>query len=104
MTVPEGFTADGVEPEVYRTAIARLISVAGAGLERQAQLEHALESRVAIEQAKGVLSERFGITVEEAFELVRRASRNQRVPAREVAREILASRETPPSVVDARGE
>ncbi len=37
----------------------------------------------------------------EAFELIRRVSRNQRVPAREIAAELLASSETPTSILEA---
>jgi transcriptional regulator with GAF, ATPase, and Fis domain len=40
------------------------------------QLESALDSRVGIEQAKGVVSERRGISVDEAFVLIRRFARN----------------------------
>ncbi len=40
------------------------------------QLEAALDSRVAIEQAKGVVAERNGVHVDEAFVLIRRFARN----------------------------
>lgn len=49
------------------------------------QLEHALESRVIIEQAKGVLSREHGVSVDEAFELLRAHSRSRSVALRELA-------------------
>jgi GAF domain-containing protein len=42
------------------------------------QLQGALYSRVAIEQAKGVLAERLAVPVEDAFTLMRRHARNNR--------------------------
>lgn len=39
------------------------------------QFRHALNSRVTIEQAKGILSEREGITTDEAFARLRAAAR-----------------------------
>lgn len=44
--------------------------------ERVDQLQHALNSRVVIEQAKGILSERHGVTPAHAFERLRRHARN----------------------------
>jgi GAF domain-containing protein len=49
------------------------------------QLQHALDSRVVIEQAKGVLAERLTMTMPEAFELLRRHARSHHAKLAEVA-------------------
>ncbi|MGH9091953.1 MAG: ANTAR domain-containing protein, partial [Acidimicrobiales bacterium] len=53
------------------------------------QLQGALDSRVAIEQAKGVLAERLAVPVEDAFSLMRRHARNHRRRLDTVAREVV---------------
>lgn len=46
--------------------------------ETAAQLQVALTSRVMIEQAKGVIAERYDVTIDEAFERLRAAARRER--------------------------
>ena len=53
------------------------------------QLQHALNSRVVIEQAKGVLSHTHGVTVDRAFDLMRAYSRNNNTPISQVAARIV---------------
>jgi AmiR/NasT family two-component response regulator len=53
------------------------------------QLQGALTSRVVIEQAKGVLATRLDVEVEEAFELMRKRSRDERRRLVEVAEEVV---------------
>jgi hypothetical protein len=67
--------------------------------QRAAQLEGALESRVVIEQAKGVLRERFGWPVDEAFEVLRYAARSSREKIHVLAREVVARDQTPNAIV-----
>ncbi len=69
-------------------AVARMLAVTQATYERRAQLEHALESRVVIEQAKGIVAERYGMSLDEAFRLIRRAARTNRMKLHDLAREI----------------
>jgi AmiR/NasT family two-component response regulator len=86
--VEERLRVDGADP-------ARLQELVSSLLEQNAQLRTALESRIVIEQAKGVLAERFGVGVEEAFELLRRAARNHRMSIHALAGRVVAARETP---------
>ena len=53
-----------------------------------AQLQNALTSRVIIEQAKGVLSERRKITVDQAFDLLRSHARSANRHLSDLAREV----------------
>ena len=56
------------------------------------QLSHALNSRVIIEQAKGMLSERVGIDVDEAFGQLRSHARNHNRRLVDVAQDVLDGR------------
>jgi hypothetical protein len=56
------------------------------------QLQNALQSRVLIEQAKGVLAERLRIGVPQAFEALRRYSRSQNQHLSAVAEAVVAGR------------
>src|ERR671934_153764 len=50
-----------------------------------ANLQRALDTRVVIEQAKGVLAERFGLDVPEAFQLLRTSARSNRMRLHDLA-------------------
>lgn len=54
-----------------------------------AQLEHALQSRVIIEQAKGVLAERHRIPTSEAFQRLRDRARRTRTSVHALARQVV---------------
>jgi GAF domain-containing protein len=62
-----------------------------AAEERTEQLQHALDSRIIIEQAKGVLSERAGISPDEAFLRIRGYARSHSERLRRVCERILDS-------------
>ena len=66
--------------------------------EANAQLQRALDSRVVIEQAKGILAERFGLEIPEAFDLLRRSARNNRMRLHILATLVVESEETPPEI------
>lgn len=58
-------------------------------------LQYALDSRVIIEQAKGVLAERYGLKVDEAFELLRRYARGCGLKLHAVADGVVAGERFP---------
>lgn len=58
------------------------------------QLQTALNARIAIEQAKGVLSERTGLEIDQAYERLRRYARSHNRRLREVALDLLEGRLT----------
>jgi GAF domain-containing protein len=64
---------------------------------RAEQLQGALQSRVAIEQAKGVLAERSNITVDQAFTIMRAHARGTGTKMQEVARDLISGALTFPS-------
>ena len=69
-------------------------------LVKNQQLQRALESRIVIEQAKGVLAERYRMSIDDAFELLRRSARSHRIRLHVLATAVVASRKTP---VEIRG-
>ncbi len=67
-------------------------------------LEHALETRIVVEQAKGVLAERWQVPVAAAFERLRREARTRRVRIHELASGVLDGTLVldPPTVLEDR--
>ena len=60
------------------------------GVELAAQLQGALDSRVVVEQAKGIVAERLHLGMDEAFALIRGYSRQNRSRLSEVAADVIA--------------
>ena len=91
-------TAGSLDPAVARAARA-LVDVATIGIlqerairERElvaGQLQTALNSRVLIEQAKGILAERLQTSPDEAFLLLRRYARNHNQALTELAGDVI---------------
>lgn len=56
------------------------------------QLQHALDSRILIEQAKGVIAATLGTTVPNAFAILRTYARDRNLPLRQVADDVVSRR------------
>ena len=63
------------------------------------QLQTALESRIVIEQAKGVLAERHLLPPDYVFQALRAGARSDGRRLHDVAQEVLASQTTPPGIL-----
>ena len=68
------------------------------------QLRQALTSRVVVEQAKGFLRESLGVSIEEAFHLLRTYSRNHQRHLTDVARRLMTEPGSRPEVLSAMSE
>ncbi|QHC68876.1 GAF domain-containing protein (plasmid) [Rathayibacter sp. VKM Ac-2759] len=77
------------------TDVAALALVHSENLQQQndlaAQLRHALDSRVLIEQAKGVIAERNSISIDRAFALIRAHARANSARLHDVAHRIVTT-------------
>jgi AmiR/NasT family two-component response regulator len=80
----------------------RLAELVVALADENANLQRALDTRVVIEQAKGVLAERFGVDVHEAFQVLRMSARSNRIRLHDLATRVVASRQTPPEIEEIR--
>jgi hypothetical protein len=60
-------------------------------LERVAQLETALQSRIVIEQSKGILARALGVSIDQAFSLLRKAARDRGTKLHDLSADIAAS-------------
>jgi len=89
---------NGLDPAVARAARA-LVDIATIGILQEravhqqeivaGQLQVALNSRVMIEQAKGILAERLQTTPDEAFIMLRRYSRSHNYPLTQLAGDVI---------------
>ncbi|MFJ9627617.1 ANTAR domain-containing protein [Streptomyces sp. NPDC091280] len=98
-TPPDGRSDGGGSELLVAQALA---DAAGLGLHNHrayaqyrslaGQLQEALSSRVRIEQAKGMLAERWRVGTDEAFGELRRYARRRRLPLDRVARSVIERR------------
>ena len=87
--------ADAGAVRAFTVVLGRLIgSITDARdkAELTAQLQFALDARVLVEQAKGVLMEREGVDAKRALELLRRRARSSERKLADGARELIARR------------
>jgi GAF domain-containing protein len=77
--------------EVVGHTICRERALQGAQ-EVLRQLQHALTSRIVIEQAKGVLAERADVPLSAAFEALRRYARSNHLRVHDVCADVIAGR------------
>ncbi|GAA5162765.1 GAF and ANTAR domain-containing protein [Amycolatopsis dongchuanensis] len=75
--------------------LASHAAVAFAGARRQGQLHEAITTRQDIGEAIGILMERYKITRDQAFELLKKASQDRNVKLRELARSVTETGEAP---------
>lgn len=70
---------------------------------RAEQLQHALDSRVVIEQAKGIIAERHGVPLSDAFDALRRHARSNNRRVWDVCHDVIDGQPLPtvPEVEDA---
>jgi transcriptional regulator with GAF, ATPase, and Fis domain len=95
--------AFGSESRTVGLVFAAHAAVALASAIHGEQMEEALRSRDLIGQAKGILMAREGITADQAFDMLRRASQRLNVKLRDVAGSIVHPPTAPPHSTSAAG-
>lgn len=75
---------------------AQHASVALATAQREEGLRQAVDARHLIGQAQGILMERYGLTADKAFAVLRRYSQHHNIKLRSVAQKLVDTRELPP--------
>ena len=94
--------SEGAELARMTAELDKLARYADAQERKATQLERALESRAVIEQAVGMLAERFDLSLADGFDLLRRAAEDSRRDLHALATELTHSRTTPAEVTAAR--
>ena len=89
---PDAFNEEDI---AIGTAFAAHGAVAMANARKEESLQAALDSRIVIEQAKGKLSADRGISMEDAFEVLRGHARSNNLDVRSVARSVVEGQGLP---------
>ena len=94
MSAPNGLTESDISLAQALADVASIAIVQDQPLRdaatREGQLQHALNSRISIEQAKGMVAERSNVDMDEAFTLLRAYARNHNRGLTEVAEALVA--------------
>lgn len=90
--VPNGFTGDD---EAVAHILARHAAVAVASAQSEASLAQAVDARKLIGQAMGILMERYGLSDDRAFEVLKRYSQDSNTKLRDVAQQLIDTRTLP---------
>ncbi|PSM45236.1 antitermination regulator [Streptomyces dioscori] len=88
----------GVFDETARRAgwiLASHAAVAFSAARTHQQLSHAMETRHEIGEAMGILMERYGLTEDSAFKVLKKTSQDRNVKLREIAHQICRTGEKP---------
>ncbi|MFN3867030.1 MAG: GAF and ANTAR domain-containing protein [Demequina sp.] len=96
-----GFTD---ESEHVGLMFASHAAIAYAAIRRQTELTDAVATRLVIGQAQGMLMERYEMDESRAFAVLVRASQHANLKLRDVAREMVSTRELPTAVRPAESE
>ncbi|MFK5647793.1 ANTAR domain-containing protein [Ornithinimicrobium sp. LYQ121] len=88
----DGFDADDIDNGL---ALAAHVAVALAAAQNAENLTTAITNRTVIGQAEGILMERFDMSADQAFEVLRRVSRDGNVKLNAVAAQLVETRRTP---------
>jgi len=89
---PDAF---GTDEEAIAYILARHAAVAVATARREAHLTVAVDARKLVGQAMGILMERYSLSGDQAFEVLRRYSQDTNTKLREVAQQLIDSRRLP---------
>lgn len=91
---PRTFTDAELRTIEVLTEVAAACATTVGDLQRArrlaADLQQALDRRVPIEQAKGLIAGRLGVSLQEAFDLLRASARRQQRSVHDVARQLVA--------------
>ncbi|HEY3561202.1 MAG TPA: GAF and ANTAR domain-containing protein [Kribbella sp.] len=89
---PDAF---GPDEEAVAYILARHAAVAVATARREAHLRVAVDARKLVGEAMGILMERYNLTSDQSFQVLRRYSQDTNTKLHEVARQLVESRRLP---------